>query len=88
MQTNKRITIFNKKLPWSQNTERIRSLTVKSGGLTEPLRYHAAIVRYQSSLVILAVQLRLNTAQKRSFTMQYMNKTLVFSPFTVVYDDL
>ena len=44
------------------------SLTVKYGGLTEPSRHHAAIVRYQSSLVILAVPLRLKTAQKRPFS--------------------
>ena len=61
---------------------------LKYGGLTEPLRHHAAIVRYQGSLVILAVPLHLNTAQKRPFTVQYLNKTLVFDPFTVVYDDL
>ena len=54
--------------PWSQNTERIRSLTVKYGGLTAPSR--------------------LNTAQKRPFTVQYLNKTLIFDPFTVVYDDM
>ena len=61
---------------------------LKYGGLTEPSRHYAAIVRYQSSLVILAVPLCLNTAQKQLFTVQYLNKTLAFDPFTVVYDNL
>ena len=43
-------------------------MVVKIRGLTEPTRHHTAIVHYQSSHVIQAVPLRLNTAQKRLFS--------------------
>ena len=61
---------------------------IKYGGLTGPSRHHTTIVRCHRSLVILAVPLLLNTARKRPFTVQYLNKMLVFDQFTAVYDDL
>ena len=39
---------------------KVTTLVTKYGGLTKPSRYHATIVRHQSSPVILAVSLHLN----------------------------
>ena len=57
-------------------------------GIYEASPHQMTIVPYHGNSGTLAVPSRLNTAQKRWFTMQYVNKTLVFGQVTAVYDDL
>ena len=60
----------------------------KIQGITSTSPYHTTTVRYHAWLVILAVLLFLNTAQKQRFTRKYFEKTCVFGQGAAIVIDL